>query len=116
VNAVCTCARSANPSKFKNHRTAHRVLKSAGYDFTHLLVGSEGTLGIIVEAAIRVYKVPNKVVAVLADFPSIDDATDAVWKLQMEDVGLTMIELLDDVMIKALNIKFKSEARVSIFA
>ena len=60
-------------------RTASRARKSsAGYDLTRLMVGSEGTLGIITELTLRLYGIPEAIGAGICPFPDIESACDAV--------------------------------------
>jgi len=89
-------------------KTGNRARKSsAGYDLTHLFVGSEGTLGIVVEVTLRVYKIPEFEAAVLVCFPTIGDAANVASEIMMRDITLGMVELMDDLMMKAINQKFK---------
>ena len=64
--------------------TGTRARKSAaGYDLTRLLVGSEGTLGIITEVTLRLQHVPQHSAVAMCCFPSMKDAADAaIWTMQ----------------------------------
>ena len=63
-------------------RTGSKLVKDvAGYALTHLFVGSQGTLGIITEATLRLRPLPPPRSTVLAFFPSIDAAGDAVARI-----------------------------------
>ena len=85
-------------------RTGGRARKSsAGYDLTRLFIGSEGTLGVITEATLRLHPVPDAIAAAACSFPSVDAAVDAVVALLQSGVPLARIELLDDVTIASLN-------------
>ncbi len=85
-------------------RTASRARKSsAGYDLTRLLIGSEGTLGIITELTVRVYGVPEAIAAAVATFPTVDDAVRSVIEIVQMGVPIARAELLDDVQIAAVN-------------
>ncbi len=84
--------------------TASRARKSAaGYDLTRLLVGSEGTLGIITDLTVRLYGTPEKVVAAVAPFDTIEGACNATILAIQLGLGLARIELLDAIQIAAVN-------------
>ena len=85
-------------------RTGSRARKSAaGYDLTHLFVGSEGTLGIVVEATLRIYPTPEAVVAAVCPFPSVDDAVACVVDTVQLGIPMARIELLDEIELDAVN-------------
>src|SRR4029434_726658 len=76
-------------------RTARRARKSsAGYDLTRLLVGSEGTLGIITELTVRLYGIPEVILAAVCPFKSIEGACNAVIQAIQLGLGLARMELL----------------------
>ncbi len=76
--------------------TGGRARKSsAGYDLTHLLVGSEGTLGVIVGLRLRLHPVPEHVVAAVCAFPSVEHAVDTVIAAIQLGVRVARVELLD---------------------
>ena len=83
-------------------RTGGRARKSsAGYDLTHLIVGSEGTLGIITEVRLRLYGVPEKIAAAVCQFEDLAGAVETVQQTIQMGVPIARIELLDDVQIEA---------------
>jgi D-lactate dehydrogenase (cytochrome) len=85
-------------------RTGGRARKSAaGYDLTRLFVGSEGTLGVITEVALRLYGIPESIAAAVASFDSIDGAVNTVIQTIQLGVPVARIELLDDVQMDAIN-------------
>jgi D-lactate dehydrogenase (cytochrome) len=85
-------------------KTAQRARKSsAGYDLTRLLVGSEGTLGIITEVTVRLYGIPEKVLAAVCPFATLEGACNTVIQAIQLGLGLARSELLDVAQIKAVN-------------
>lgn len=84
-------------------RTARRARKSsAGYDLTRLLVGSEGTLGIITELVLKLSPVPEAVAGGICPFPSVRAACDAVIATIQSAIPVARIELLDEVTAAAV--------------
>jgi len=85
--------------------TGTRAKKSsAGYDLTHLFIGSEGTLGVIVEATLKIHKIPEFSTTALCTFDTVGKAARSVIDLIHNNIRLGKVELLDDVAIKAVNI------------
>jgi D-lactate dehydrogenase (cytochrome) len=94
-------------------RTARRARKSsAGYDLTRLFVGSEGTLGIITEVTVRLYGVPECVIGAVASFPDLAGAVNSVIETIQSGIPIARIELLDEVLIDAINKYSKLDYRV----
>ncbi len=86
-------------------RTGSRARKSsAGYDLTRLIVGSEGTLGIITELTVRLQGQPESVTAAVCAFPSLDAAVNTVIQTIQMAVPMARIEIVDPVSIRAVNI------------
>jgi D-lactate dehydrogenase (cytochrome) len=84
--------------------TGGRARKSAaGYDLTRLIVGSEGTLGIVTELTLRLHPVPETVLAAVCPFPTVASACNAAIAAIQLGLGLARIELLDPVQIRAVN-------------
>ncbi len=85
-------------------RTAQRARKtSAGYDLTRLMVGSEGTLGIITEITLRLQGIPEAISAARCSFPSVEAASKTVMAVIQYGLPVARIELLDTLVVKALN-------------
>lgn len=85
-------------------RTGSRSVKqSAGYDLTHLITGSEGTLGLITEATLKLSPLPEYFSAVTAAFPTAKKAADAVFHIIGSGLNPTALELLDAEAITILN-------------
>ena len=85
-------------------RTGSRARKSsAGYDLTRLMVGSEGTLGIFTEITLRLYPLPEAVMAATCSFPSVQDAVKATQDIIQMGVPIARCELLDGISVAAVN-------------
>jgi len=99
-------------------KTAQRARKSAaGYDLTRLLVGAEGTLGIITELTVRLYGIPEKILAAVCPFTTLEGACNAVIQSIQLGLGVARMELLDPPQIRAVNAyaKLGLEERPTLF-
>lgn len=84
--------------------TGNLARKSAsGYDLTSLMVGSEGTLGCMTELTLRVYGIPENVMAARASFPTVDHAVEAVVSILQAGVPIARVELVDEASIRQVN-------------
>jgi len=84
--------------------TSRRAKKSsAGYDLTRLIVGSEGTLGIITELTLKLSGIPEAIASGVCPFPSVDAACKATILTIQSGIPIARIELLDALQIKAVN-------------
>ncbi len=85
-------------------KTAQRARKSsAGYDLTRLMVGSEGTLGIITEITVRLYGIPERILSAVCPFATLEGACNAVIQSIQLGLGVARMELLDVMQIHAVN-------------
>ena len=86
-------------------RTGTKARKSsAGYDLTHLFVGSEGTLGLITRITVRLFGQPEAIMAATCAFESVDGAVDAVMDAMQVGLPMARIEFLDEVQMQGMNI------------
>ncbi|SIR47206.1 D-lactate dehydrogenase (cytochrome) [Aromatoleum tolulyticum] len=93
-------------------RTGGRARKSsAGYDLTALMVGSEGTLGLVTELTVRLHPLPEAVSAAVCAFPDVDDAVRTVIQTIQLGVPVARIELLDTLTVQAINRYSKTSLR-----
>jgi D-lactate dehydrogenase (cytochrome) len=84
--------------------TGGRARKSsAGYDLTRLLVGSEGTLGVITSLTLKLYGIPETIISAVCPFTSIAGACNATIAALQLGLPLARIEFLDEVQIRACN-------------
>jgi glycolate oxidase len=89
-------------------QTGGRNVKDvAGYALTHLFVGSQGTLGLVTEATLRLRPAPPPKATLLAFFAETDDAGDAVERMTAAGIGPCTLELMDRVTIRAVNDAFQ---------
>jgi D-lactate dehydrogenase (cytochrome) len=85
-------------------RTGGRARKSsAGYDLTRLMVGSEGTLGVITEIQLKLYGIPEAVSSAVCSFETLEGAVNAVIMTIQMGIPVARIELLDEVQMDAIN-------------
>src|SRR4051795_13136411 len=85
-------------------RTGTRAKKSsAGYDLTRLIVGSEGTLGVVTEITLRLYPLPEAVSAAICSFPSIEAAVRTVIQVIQLGVPIARVELVDGNTVRMVN-------------
>jgi D-lactate dehydrogenase (cytochrome) len=85
-------------------KTGRRARKSAsGYDLTHLLIGSEGTLGIITELTLKLHGIPETILSAVCPFATLEGACNATIIAMQMGLPLARIELTDEVQIRACN-------------
>ncbi len=85
-------------------KTGGRARKSAaGYDLTRLLVGSEGTLGVITELTLKLFGIPETILAGVSTFETLEGACNATIAALQQGLPLARIELLDEVQVRACN-------------
>src|SRR5262249_48105218 len=88
--------------------TARRAKKSsAGYDLPRLIVGAEGTLGVITELTLKLSGIPEAISAGVCPFPSVEAACNAAIATIQSGVPVARIELLDELQVKATNLYSK---------
>src|SRR4249920_2260970 len=88
--------------------TARRARKSsAGYDLTRLIVGSEGTLGVITELTLKLSGIPEAIAAGVCPFPTVEACCNATILTIQSGIPVARIELLDELQVKATNLYSK---------
>ena len=92
---------TANGEVITTSRRARKT--SAGYDLTHLFVGSEGTLGVVTELTLRVFGIPEVIAAATMQFDSVRNAVDGVIEVIQLGIDVARIELVDRDAVVAVN-------------
>ena len=91
-------------------RTGTRARKSAaGYDLTHLFVGSEGTLGVITEISLRLHGLTEAISAAIVNFPDVRSAAEATIQTIQMGIPIARIEIVDSAYMKAINAYSKTD-------
>ncbi|MFB0506028.1 MAG: FAD-binding oxidoreductase [Thermodesulfobacteriota bacterium] len=85
------------------HAGSFSPKRSSGYDLVRLLIGSEGTLGVITEITLRLAGIPEKFGAAIVTFDSVKNAADAVYEIMGSGLIPAALELLDPETIGAIN-------------
>ena len=85
-------------------KTRQRPRKSsAGYDLTRMFIGSEGTLGLVTEATLKITVKPKSESVAVASFNTIREAASCVAKVVGEGIPIAAVEVLDDVQMRCIN-------------
>jgi len=93
-------------------RTGTRAKKSAaGYDLTRLMVGSEGTLGIMTEITLKLYPLPEAISAAICFFPSLEAAVRTTIQIIQMGIPIARVELLDGNTVSMVNAHSKLTLR-----
>src|SRR5260221_6247522 len=95
----------ANCAVINNARRGQE--SSAGYDLTRLIIGAEGTLGVITELTLKLSGIPEAISAGVCPFPSLEAACNAAIATIQFGVPVARIELLDELQVKATNLYSK---------
>lgn len=85
------------------HAGSRSIKSSSGYDLVHLFVGSEGTLGVVTEATLRLAPLPEKFSAVIASFQTVESATRTVSSIMGCGVIPAALEFLHVSTVRTLN-------------
>jgi len=93
------------------HTGTRAKKSSAGYDLTRLMVGSEGTLGVMTEITLRLYPQPEAVSAAICSFPTIAAAVQTTIEIIQMGVPIARCELLDANAVRAVNKQSKLTLR-----
>lgn len=85
-------------------KTASKAKKtSAGYDLTRLMVGSEGTLGLITEITLKLQGIPEAISSARCSFPTLEAACETVMQVIQYGIPVARMELLDEIQVRASN-------------
>jgi D-lactate dehydrogenase (cytochrome) len=82
---------------------------SSGYDLKDLLIGSEGTLGVITQLTLRLYPLPEHIHTLRVFFPSVEQAAEASYRVMSAGLPVARLELLDELSLRAINRYLKTD-------
>lgn len=82
--------------------TGGKSQDNPGYDITGVLVGSEGTLGLVTKMILKIIRAPEKVKTLLAIFDAIEDASNTVSAIIAEGIVPATLEMMDNVVMQAV--------------
>jgi D-lactate dehydrogenase (cytochrome) len=85
------------------HTHSRARKSSAGYDLTRLMIGSEGTLGLVCEIALRLRPIPPATASAACNFPTVADAVRCMVRVTQYAIPVARIELADPLQIEAIN-------------
>lgn len=85
------------------HVGSRSIKQASGYDLLHLFVGSEGTLGVITEATLKLVPVPQYMSAMIAGFPNVEAAVETVVAVRGSGIDVAALEFIDETNTRALN-------------
>ena len=104
-NVICLTAVMADGRAIRTARRAKKT--SAGYDLTRLLIGAEGTLGVITELTLKLHGIPETIAAAVCGFETLEGACNATIMTIQAGIPIARIELLDEVQVRASNLYSK---------
>jgi D-lactate dehydrogenase (cytochrome) len=93
------------------HTGTRAKKSSAGYDLTRLMVGSEGTLGVITQITVKLYPLPEAISAAICSFPSIEAAVRTTIQIIQMGVPIARVELIDANTVRMVNAHSKLALR-----
>ena len=93
------------------HTGTRAKKSSAGYDLTRLMVGSEGTLGVITQITVKLYPLPEAISAAICSFPSIEAAVRTTIQIIQMGIPIARVELIDANTVRMVNAHSKLDLR-----